>query len=590
MTTRSDRLWLAAIAGLCLAVYLPTFGRGFVSEDFPTLRYLAEESVGSVAVGELTRPWLDVTLVRFYRPLASLLLRLELAVWGLAPLPFLAAHFLLHLANALMVYGLARRLVEPRSAALGGAALFALYPRSPNAVSFVAALPALAATSAILAGLLFLQAWVRAGRRSRLLATLLLSALALASYEVAVVVPALAAALVLLPAGAASEVERRRGGIAVLGLAALVGLYFVVRRAVLGSLIGGYAGTAGLSWAALSSRVGLDWSAFLIPFSSAARPTALPVIASVVMALVTVLAVARWRKGGGPWLLGVAWILIAQLPFGIWRAAPAEGRYWYLASAGLGLLLAGAASLAPASWRRRLSWVLPSLLALIYLPLLIRNVASYREAGRQADAVRTALSRRVTASPTGPPRSFVVGVPQFVPESPPWRAQVFHWGLGDAFKPPFVERELSVYPLVPRLARSLRPLLEHPGIGTVWRWSGGDLREVPALAQRSASRLETALAAGPDGDFSVRFDARSGRRYRLVVLTPLRPAFPWLDSPEGGGAVEQPFPVEFVRSIRRHYTDPIVWWVEERTGSEELVRFSVPALLESSAPPGADRP
>ena len=109
--SRRRTLWVAlGLVVIVLAFDGRLLTRGFTSEDFLLLRVLRQRppwhDLGALFAG----PWLGIQVVRFYRPLALLLLALEARFFGGHPAPYEAVHLALHALNALLVYRLAARL------------------------------------------------------------------------------------------------------------------------------------------------------------------------------------------------------------------------------------------------------------------------------------------------------------------------------------------------------------------------------------------------------------------------------------------------------------------------------------------------
>lgn len=112
----------------------------------------------------------------------------------------------------------------------------------------------------------------------------------------------------------------------------------------------------------------------------------------VLVAAVTLASLIRMvrQRGKGSfharlWLMAILWIVLAQLPFGVTEVTPSTGRYWYLASAGLGLLAAAVVgALAAQPWRRGATVAFALAVGLSYLPPLLRYVDAHVEASLEA--------------------------------------------------------------------------------------------------------------------------------------------------------------------------------------------------------------
>ncbi len=181
------------------ALYLPLTARYFVSEDFLILRRLLEKPLGETLFAQSTGPWLETTVVLFYRPVASLLLLLQVTLLGPNPHRLALIQVLVHGFCVLLVFGISRRLFDrdgnsgPVAAAMV-AALFAVFPLHANTVVWIASCVNLYAAAFLLTAVwLYLGAW----RRLALLAF----ALALGCYEAAAVLPLLVVVCDLCRAG-----------------------------------------------------------------------------------------------------------------------------------------------------------------------------------------------------------------------------------------------------------------------------------------------------------------------------------------------------------------------------------------------------
>lgn len=352
----------AFVALLALAAVAPSWWNGFVYDDAayvtgnPLVNGKADVKSAFVSAYPPGRP--DQGL---YRPLVVLSYRLDARLWGFAaPGRWNGFHFtngLLHMACALMVFALARRLgLDPLGAGLG-AALFAVHPAPSEAFFWVSGRADLLATLFSLAATLAITA--RSGRW-RVPAAFLLWLAALLSKENSVVFPLLVAALwVFFPS--LPRPSRRMGfTLAALALAvlAVVGL---LRAAALGHLLPtltAYTGVVGFlprvgTGFALLWKYVLLW---LLPFPLSVQHDVRPVMGWVG----GLAALASWGAFGWlawrhrtrlPWLGGAAaWFVAGLLPvsniFAPIGAVFAE-RFLYLPSVLLGpACVAGLSSLA----------------------------------------------------------------------------------------------------------------------------------------------------------------------------------------------------------------------------------------------------
>jgi protein O-mannosyl-transferase len=132
LTSRRTRLGLAALlVVLGLAVYLPSLRNGFVWDDdsFLTKNALIQAPDG------LARFWFT-TQPTDYWPVTSTSLWLEWRLWGAHAGGYHATNLALHLAEALLLWGILRRLRVP--GAYLAALLFALHPVNVETVAWIA--------------------------------------------------------------------------------------------------------------------------------------------------------------------------------------------------------------------------------------------------------------------------------------------------------------------------------------------------------------------------------------------------------------------------------------------------------------------
>lgn len=533
----------ALLAAILLFFYRGGLGRDFTSEDFLILRRLGSGEFWARAAEGFTGPWLGATFVPFFRPFSSLLLQTELWLFGPRPLPFLLLQLAVHGATSLLLAAFLGRLLPAakKTEIFLAVLLFALYPLHPNTVLFVASFATLFATFFLFAALL-LEA---TGRRPAALAA---GALALLSYEQAVVFPA----LILL-----FDLAAKPGGLSrrwrLWPYFALAAIYLALRGAILGDL-GGYAGfrarlfdpaALGASLAEVAGRL------FVPHFGIAATPLlSLGVVA--VLALAAGFAVAR-RAEPGPRLLlaALAAIPVVQAPFIFTGVVPGNGRYFYLASALVAIVAWQALRLLPRA--EKLTAPLLAGLALLAGAALAPVVAVYAEAADRCSAIRASLE----ALPPG--RVFVAGRPLFLERWGVPVAQVFHWGLADAILPPFSpRRDLAVYPLPELSDAELAPLLLQPELGRAVRLAEGDRATLLTAAEGAAGAapLEARLEAG-----TIRFAAPpEANRLRLVVLTQGGPSV--LDLEANVGELTARVPAATLDGMGRLYPGaPIFAWV-----------------------------
>ena len=371
----SPRSAAAVAVVLALVVYLPSLGNGFALDD--TGDVVENTTVHGLAnTGKiLTSPYRGrVPPGRSpYRPVTSLTYALNWSMGSGSPVPFHAFNVALHGANTALVTILLTTLGATPLLALLGGAVFAVHPVHVEAVAnSVGRGDALAALFVLLGALAYLRRfrseWARVGLVS------LAYAMALASKENGVVLPALLVALSLLITGRSeSEAPGVGDGVRIhsppalsaqlplfSALAGVLVLYLVVRYQVLGTLFHRDAAPyivilpPSLRMSTAVANITELVRLFLFPADLVADygpgvilPTGIGAlrfwVGGGVLLAVGALAVSSLRRS--PWMtLGIVWVVLSLavvgnvlFPVGVWVAE----RTLYLPSVGLSLLAVG---------------------------------------------------------------------------------------------------------------------------------------------------------------------------------------------------------------------------------------------------------
>lgn len=384
--------WLAiAVAAIVAA---PSLGNGFAYDDLPLI-------VDNAQVTTLAAPWQYAVQPYWpngglYRPLTAWLMSLQWQVGGGSPIPFHLLSVALHALVTGMVCVLARRVLDPRMAALA-ALLFAVHPVHVEAVANVVGQAELLCTTFVLASvLLAMQGTAEGftpGRRAGVIAFGMLAAM---SKEQGFVTPVL-----LLIACGPSGVPRTREAVrralpVASALAVLLLALFFFRASVLGGLAGD-APAAPLRGLSFTSRalVALgtvpEWARLLVwparlsfdysppGFGSPGAPAAGHAGALFILVLC---AWAAWkcRERMPAITLGIAWTAVALLPVSnlVPTGILVAERTLYLPSVGVVIAVAGVAALA---WSRLASPAgRTAVLALATAIVLAAGVRSARRA------------------------------------------------------------------------------------------------------------------------------------------------------------------------------------------------------------------
>ena len=188
--SRQDALAFLALGLLVVVSYLPAMlWGGFVWDDkILTSSQSVQEWSGLWRLWSGDAYTLDDTIEGHYWPLVYTTFWLEHKLWGFAPAGYHVVNVLLHLANALLLWHLLRRLAVPGAWVV--AAVFAVHPSHVESVSWVVE------RKDVLSGLFYLTAvlaWMRFVEQPnprRYACSLALYAAALLSKSIAITLPA----------------------------------------------------------------------------------------------------------------------------------------------------------------------------------------------------------------------------------------------------------------------------------------------------------------------------------------------------------------------------------------------------------------
>jgi tetratricopeptide (TPR) repeat protein len=384
--------WLLVLAAI--AVSATSLRNAFAYDDLPLI-------VENVRVTTLSAPWTYLGQSYWpagglHRPLTVFLLALQWHLGGGAPWVFHALSVIVNAIVTVLVYRLARCMLDLPWAALA-ALLFAAHPVHVEAVANVVGQSELLCTGFVLGAVLLALKGVSAGFTPTLrLGVLLLGLLAALSKEQGFVTPALillAAGLATDPPGAA-PVRRSLPIVAMLGAVLLVLL--LLRTVTLGGMAGDQpaAPLIGLdpasrvlvalgtvpAWTRLlfwPARLSFDYSP--PGYAPSAVPAAAHLLAAVIVGLGVMLA---WtcRTRARAVTLGMAWGAIALFP--VSNLAVPTGvllaeRTLYLASVGAVMVVAGAGQLLAG----RNASAVPERVTIAVVSALIL-VGAFRSAGR----------------------------------------------------------------------------------------------------------------------------------------------------------------------------------------------------------------
>lgn len=365
----------------------------------------------------------------FYRPVFSLSIALDHALWGIAPRGYQVSSVLLYGAGGGVVFLLARRLCG-RDAVLGPWVALIAYLLHPSHIEVV---PVPARRPDLLCWLFVgIALWLQRSRsRGAAIVSTLAGLLAMMSKETALLVPGLAlvAAFVLDEDGGAAE-RMRRAFRSTVPLWAALGVAVAIRVAVLGG-IGGHGETVrGASLERIPSAILAVWALLVAPQPvTAVGVVGSPWVATWSVAFLVALTLAivpkaareRWRNVAVPgvWLLAFAGLYALAGGIQVWYLLLPLACFAIL----LGAVVEAALSIRPlgalpraAGWGLLLSVSFLLVWQARYSPLLI-PYDGWDRAARAGAEFREELDRRIASAPEGatvpaPP------VPDWLPAEP----------------------------------------------------------------------------------------------------------------------------------------------------------------------------
>src|SRR5438270_12888582 len=124
-------LFVLLLAAVTILAYRPAWNGGFLWDDDA---YVTNNELLTAPDG-LRRIWFSFDSPSQYFPLVYTTFRIERALWGLNPAGYHVVNILLHIANALLLWGLLARLRVPGAWVAG--AIFALHPVQVESVAWI---------------------------------------------------------------------------------------------------------------------------------------------------------------------------------------------------------------------------------------------------------------------------------------------------------------------------------------------------------------------------------------------------------------------------------------------------------------------
>jgi tetratricopeptide (TPR) repeat protein len=374
----SPRAGLLIVLAVTAVAYARCFGNKFVYDDIDLLVHNPQITHWSFLWESFAhdlwwfRAFGPATQSPYYRPLQDAWLGFNYHLWGFNPVGWHVMIVAAHLTVVWLVYELGWRLLKSRFGAAAGAILFGVMPVHVQAAAWPVAIPVPAVTGFMIAATLMFMGRARAPKKYIAL-SLLYYALGLLTYELAIVLPVLLAAYVVLledPPGQHASAGAT-GGLAgraldalwkVAPFLALTGLYLLLRIAVLGFIARhGVGNTASLSQGLLSVPaalaqylilIALPWSAglghdFQLVSSVSDPRFYLPLAGLLALATATAAALIRSPRRALYGFL-IVWLILGLAPVlnlsALVPFALIQDRYAYLSSVGFCLLLGDVAA------------------------------------------------------------------------------------------------------------------------------------------------------------------------------------------------------------------------------------------------------
>ncbi len=252
---------LATIVLATFIAYSPVLFNFFNGDDFVHLSWLPNAiSHPELIYRNFYSSWLDGTTTKFYRPLISVFMVSDYLLWGVNGLGFRLTNLAFHLASSLFVFLITRNLqsiadkseARPESQApallwpAATAALFALYPLHPEAVSWITGRVDSVVTAFCLAAVFFYMKFSQSGRMLFFGAAAASEILGLLSKEMAITLPAVFVLYEIIYGygfinQGTSKLKALIKPLArTLPFFFILLLYFAVRYMALGTFVGGY--------------------------------------------------------------------------------------------------------------------------------------------------------------------------------------------------------------------------------------------------------------------------------------------------------------------------------------------------------------
>ncbi|MBI4533349.1 MAG: hypothetical protein HY711_05315 [Candidatus Melainabacteria bacterium] len=435
-------LSLGLILAATLIAYSPVLFNFFNGDDFVHLTWLKDAITNQSLIWKnFYSSWLDGTTTRFYRPLISIFMVSDYLIWGVNGLGFRITNLLCHGLSTIFIFLIVSHLLHLKVGAdnstvlsankwaLASAALFALYPLHPEAVSWITGRVDSVVTTFVLASLWSYMRWRTSGRIRWCCVTSGFMILGLLSKEMAITLPFVFLAYELCFKSKYPKLSNifQQTYITLKPtwlFFGLLGVYFVVRWLALGTFVGGYDDSLffvqdikGL----LASWVhGLSMTIIPINKDLLGAHHIVTKLWQLTITLCFVLSIwcaIRHSKLLPVYSFVIIWLVLSLVPvYKIFAIADdlQGSRLAYLATAPLCILAtSGFAVTSPIKFVR---WGIHGLLLSLLIlaaALVWSNNQAWAEAGRQSNAIEANLSKLYSKLP-GDPQVLIIGLPDHI--------------------------------------------------------------------------------------------------------------------------------------------------------------------------------
>lgn len=420
VTTRVSAIALLGILALTALLYAPGLNVYFVADDF---RYLELTRQTATPLDILSH--ISGACTRVGWPVVVFVFWLGRVLGGEQPEAYRLLSLAVHLANALLMFVLARRAaggaVLP---ALAAALVLALHPRQHEAVMWLSTLTWAIGVSFSLAAAICYVTWRQTGAARWLPAVVALTVLAMVSSPATIVLPLLLAAFDVLR----GSVQRSTVA-ACVGLLALTGALGLVCG--LGSLPGGERASYGLALSGFrSAGLFLAYIVWPVPLDLREIVTATPLpgyaAAALSAGVVGLAGLLVLLRGNVTARWGALWVLLGGVPPAFFSSYTSD-HYMSLMLAGVALACAGMLQMLPRRWLR-LAVVALTIWAGLAVPQITIKLRDWQAAGAITSAVRDETLARVP-DPANGTRFYYIGLPHMRN-----RTMVWSYGIDSAVR------------------------------------------------------------------------------------------------------------------------------------------------------------